>query len=158
MNVFRCLINLGGNNGRAWSKSRCLVLNRANLWQTAFSIKMAFPKTARLRKISVDGVIYRWRATFGELQGTLSIYGPESSGQVLHIRSQHWFDMWLSYFFALKKAPVLVSPSLVRAAIEFGLANDWNPQTRRRAQIFEYLDGQFVPLGTTGKPARHPHF
>lgn len=119
---------------------------------------MAFPKKARLRQISVDGVVYRWRAGFGELRGTLSIYGPDSSGRKLQIRSQHWFDIWLSYPFQLKKAPIIVSPALVRAAIEWGLANGWNPHSRGKPQILEYHEGQFGPLGMVKDSDPHPHF
>lgn len=121
---------------------------------------MAFPRKVGLRRISVNGVTYHWRASFGELRGSLSIYGPESSGRELVIRSPHWFDLWMGYPypFVLKKAPMAVSPALVRAAIEHGLTEGWDPHSRGQRLIFEFREGKFEPNGTIKDSDPHPHF
>ena len=104
---------------------------------------MAFPKKLRFRRITIDGVVYRWQFSGGEMQGVISIYGPLSSGRNLKIRSQDWFDMWLSYPFHRWRASHIVTPALVRQAIEFALSRGWEPNSRGKPFILEYGAGEF---------------
>jgi len=104
---------------------------------------MAFPKKRGLRRITVNDVVYRWRFSGGELEGAISIYGPNSGGKVLVIKSKEWFDLWLSYPFALSKAPEIVTPAIVRRAIEFALENGWDISARGGALTFWFFDAEF---------------
>lgn len=107
---------------------------------------MAFPKKSRFRRIVIDDVIYRWQLYAGEMRGSIVIYGPESSGAPLKIRSADWFDVWLSWPFQNPKEPILVSPVLVRELILLGLQNGWNPEIRGKAKVFDWSAGQLKEL------------
>lgn len=71
---------------------------------------MAFPKTVRLRQITIDSVVYRWHFQAGEMKGILFVYGPNSSGAPLHVHSEDWFDLWLSWPFHNPKTSLVVTP------------------------------------------------
>ena len=122
---------------------------------------MAFPKKQGLRRITVDDVVYRWRFSGGELQGDLTIYGPNSSDRVLVVKSYQWFDLWLSYPFSLAQAPEIVTPIVVRRAIEFALDNGWNPTSRGGKLTFWYSNSEFQttePDETTVSDLRKSQF
>ena len=104
---------------------------------------MAFPKKRGLRQITVGNIVYRWRIAVGELRGVLTVYGPNSSDRVLIVNSYQWFDLWLSHPFWLEVAPEIVTPAIVRRAIEFGLSNGWNPSSRGGASTFWYCGSAF---------------
>ena len=97
-----------------------------------------------MRRISVDSVIYRWRFCGGELTGTLHIYGPNSGGQTLKVHSQQWCDLWLSFPLPPGHAPVVVTPALVRRAIEFALSHGWDAQARGGAFEFCCCNDKFT--------------
>ena len=104
---------------------------------------MAYPKKRGLRQITVGDVVYRWRFVGGEMQGTLTIYGPNSSDRVLVVKSYEWFDLWMSHPFALRQAPEDVTPAIVRRAIEFGLNNGWEPNARGKELTIWYFNSEF---------------
>ncbi len=122
------------------------MMRRKRVWKRIWRPRnriMAFPQKRGLRRITVDDIVYRWGFACGELQGSLAIYGPNSSDRVLVIRSYQWFDIWLSYPFSLEAAPQIVTPALVRRAIEFGLSNGWEPSARGENLTFWYVGSEF---------------
>lgn len=115
---------------------------------------MAYPKKRGLRQITVDDVIYRWRFAGSEMKGTLTIYGPNSSDRVLVVNSYEWFDLWMSYPFALRQAPEDVTPAIVRRAIEFGLNNGWVPSARGETLTFWYFNSEFQSIEPNAEAVR----
>jgi hypothetical protein len=105
---------------------------------------MGYPaKSANLRSIVINNIQYRWRFSTGDTQSALVVYGPVSGRQSLSVVLLGWRDLWLACPEPTDNQPKIVGPDFVRQAIEFGLANGWQPEQAGRAIQILWASGQF---------------
>ena len=113
---------------------------------------MSYTKQARgLRRVTVQGMTFRWRFSPKEHAGLLAVYGPTSGRQPLLVTLRGWHDPWLGFPAAAHvNEPTVVGPKFVRRAILYGLANGWLPGQVGAALCVDYESGSF-PVRQNGR-------
>ena len=91
---------------------------------------MSYPAKAKgYRRITVEGVCYRWRFVSGRDDSTVTLQGGDSGSQQAIVRVRGLRDPWVAFSEGTAKF-VTVSPKMVRRMILQALAAGWQPEQR----------------------------
>jgi len=110
--------------------------------------------TRGLRKIAVDGIVYQWKADWTYRTGIrtilLRVWGGDKTSQALHADMvTDWIGFAEVMAAARERGETLVDmvvdtsyvmPSDVRAIIEYGLVQGWDPRARGKPFVLTLVD------------------
>jgi hypothetical protein len=117
---------------------------------------VTYPKKGRgkqaLRRIVVEGRVFRWRFQAGFEESILTVCGESSSDRPLHIILRGWRDPWLNIagFVHDDSGALMLSTKAinhpVREAILHGTALGWRPHERGAMLFCVYEGGNWSDL------------
>lgn len=120
---------------------------------------MSYPKRAKgWRTLTVNQRHFRWRLKIGAEyeHNTVSLRGTSSSGRQVIINLKGWFFLWdfIGHVDKLPNNPHMITPKFVVQAINFALANGWEPEQSGSPIVLDYENNTGVLSRTLGDSTR----